>query len=152
MLLNIFSNTENTISEKFLLDIFQENMKELSSISEHTAATKNKELEINLILVGNEEIQELNKQWRDKNKITDVLSFPYEETQAGIFGEIFICIPRCQEQADNLGHSLEKEISVLLTHGILHLFGYDHIEDSDFKTMNSLEKSIEKRLQEEKIV
>jgi probable rRNA maturation factor len=73
--------------------------------------------EVSLAIVGNAKIKELNKKYRRKNEVTDVLSFNY--------GEIFICLPQAKKQAKQLGHSLKKELAILLIHGLLHLAGYD---------------------------
>ncbi len=73
--------------------------------------------ELSLVIVGEKQIKDLNKKYRGKNKITDVLSFDY--------GEIFICLSRAKKQAKKLNHSLKQELATLLIHGILHLAGYD---------------------------
>lgn len=150
MELKIFSETEQKFPKQVLQRAFSACMQELQTISEYQSLVENKKLSINCVLTDNEKIRPLNFQWRGKDKATDVLSFPYEEVDAGIFGEIFLSLEQAQIQADFLGHSLEKEVEVLLTHGILHLFGYDHEQENDFLEMNLLEKSIEKRLGEEK--
>lgn len=152
MNLKIFSETEQKFSKQVLQKTFLACMQELANLEEHKSFVENKKLSINCVLTDNEKIRPLNLQWRGKDKATDVLSFPYEEVDAGIFGEIFLSLEQAQIQADFLGHSLEKEVEVLLTHGILHLFGYDHEQENDFLEMNLLEKSIEKRLEEEKTV
>lgn len=73
--------------------------------------------DVSLVIVGEVKIRELNKKYRKKNKVTDVLSFDY--------GEIFICLPQAKKQAKKFGHSLKKELAILLIHGLLHLAGYD---------------------------
>lgn len=80
--------------------------------------------EISLVIVGKGRIRELNKKYRKKNKVTDVLTFDY--------GEIFICLPQAKRQAKRLGHSLKKELGILLIHGILHLAGYKDETKKDF--------------------
>lgn len=72
--------------------------------------------EISLVLVDEKKIKDLNKKYRKKNEVTDVLAFDY--------GEIFICLPQAKKQAKKIGHSLKKELAILLIHGILHLAGY----------------------------
>lgn len=85
-----------------------------------------------IIFVGEKEIQEINKNYRGINKVTDVISFAFEDTknyqnnQIRVLGEIYICIPRMEEQANSYGHSKKRELSFLVVHGILHLLGYDH--------------------------
>lgn len=78
--------------------------------------------EISIVLVGDAKIKELNKKYRNKNQVTDVLAFDYG--LPGGQGEIFICLPRAKRQARQLGHSLKQELAILLIHGILHLAGY----------------------------
>ena len=91
--------------------------------------------EISVTFVNNEQIQELNKQYRQKDVPTDVLSFPmgengvYDEnhaTGAKILGDIVISMEKAVEQAERYGHSLEREVGYLTAHSMLHLLGYDH--------------------------
>jgi probable rRNA maturation factor len=92
--------------------------------------------EISVTFVNNEQIHELNKQYRGKDVPTDVLSFPMGEngvydvnhsTGAKILGDIVICMEKAVEQADRYGHSLEREVGYLSAHSMLHLLGYDHV-------------------------
>lgn len=153
MHLQLFINTKHKHPvKKFFERVFVVAMNELGGIAAHHKDVTNSELQINLVLVDNEEIHELNKSWRGKDKETDVLSFPYSPIENGIFGEIFISLERAQEQANFLKHSLDRELQVLFIHGILHLFGYDHEGEKDFFEMDSLEKTIGKRLIDEKKV
>ena len=87
------------------------------------------EKEVSVIFVNSEEIHEMNKQYRDIDRPTDVLSF--EEYEEDYLGEIFICEEKVYEQAISYDHSNEREFAFLLTHGLLHLLGYDHIEKDD---------------------
>ncbi|WP_101697700.1 rRNA maturation RNase YbeY [Clostridium minihomine] len=91
--------------------------------------------EISVTFVNNEQIRELNAQYRNKDVPTDVLSFPmgengeYDEnldTGAKILGDIVISMEKAVEQADRYGHSLEREVGYLSAHSMLHLLGYDH--------------------------
>lgn len=91
--------------------------------------------EISVTFVDNEQIHELNLQYRNKDSATDVLSFPMgengeydenHETGAKILGDIVISMPRAVEQAQTYGHSLEREVGFLTAHSMLHLLGYDH--------------------------
>lgn len=91
--------------------------------------------EISVTLVDNEEIKTLNTQYRNKQMDTDVLSFPMGEdgnydinqsTGAKVLGDIVISMPKVVEQAERFGHSLNREISYLTAHSMLHLLGYDH--------------------------
>ena len=91
--------------------------------------------EISVTFVNNEQIHELNRQYRDKDMPTDVLSFPMGEngeydvnhdTGAKILGDIVISMEKAVEQAQRYGHSLEREVGYLTAHSMLHLLGYDH--------------------------
>lgn len=91
--------------------------------------------EVSVSLVDNEQIHEYNKQYRDKDMPTDVLSFPMgengeydvnHETGAKILGDIVISMPKVVEQAETFGHSLSREVAYLTAHSVLHLLGYDH--------------------------
>ena len=85
-----------------------------------------------IVLVGNEKIQEINKNYRGIDRVTDVISFAFEDNpnmrynNMRFLGEIYICIPRMQEQAVLYGHSEIRELAFLTVHGLLHLLGYDH--------------------------
>ncbi len=94
-------------------------------------------VEISVTFVDDERIHELNKQYRDVDKSTDVLSFPlgengeYDknlETGACILGDIVISVPTAVCQAEAYGHSLQREIGFLTVHSMLHLLGYDHVD------------------------
>ena len=91
------------------------------------------EKEVSVIFVNSEEIHEMNKQYRNIDRPTDVLSF--EEYEDDYLGEIFICEEKVYEQATSYNHSNEREFAFLLTHGLLHLLGYDHIEKEDEEVM-----------------
>lgn len=99
--------------------------------------------ELSVTFVDKTEIQEINKMYRDKDKVTDVISFALEEDEPEIIGldmprvlgDIIICTDIAQEQADSYGHSFERELGFLALHGFLHLLGYDHIDEQDEKEM-----------------
>lgn len=112
--------------------------------------------EVCITFVNNPEIQELNQTYRGKNEPTDVLSFPmYEadeeeievadEDEPLLLGDIVISIPRAQEQAEEYGHSFERELGFLAVHGFLHLLGYDHGTDEEEKLMFSKQEEILKQ-------
>lgn len=91
--------------------------------------------EISVSFVDNDQIHQMNRQYRDKDMPTDVLSFPMgenghydinHETGAKILGDIVISVPKAQEQARAYGHTLEREVGYLTAHSMLHLLGYDH--------------------------
>lgn len=114
--------------------------------------------EANLTIVSEETIQSINKQWRKIDKVTDVLSFPSLEYQKGespkdrvrrafdendidydsgdvVLGDIVICYQRALDQAEEYGHSKERELAFLTVHSLLHLLGYDHMTPEDEKVM-----------------
>lgn len=101
------------------------------------------EAELSVTFVDKDEIQEINKMYRDKDKVTDVISFALEEDEPEItgiemprvLGDIIICTDVAQEQADSYGHSFERELGFLALHGFLHLLGYDHMNEQDEKQM-----------------
>lgn len=104
--------------------------------------------EFNIIIIDNERIREINKEYRKIDKETDVISFALEDNMDisyddfRLLGDIYISIDRCYEQAMEYGHSREREICFLATHGILHLLGYDHMESEDEKEMFSLQNKL----------
>ncbi|HWL22984.1 MAG TPA: rRNA maturation RNase YbeY [Ureibacillus sp.] len=102
--------------------------------------------EVSVTFVTNEMIHEINRTYRDKDQPTDVISFALEELGEGeiqivgedmprVLGDIIISIDRAKEQADEYGHSFERELGFLAVHGFLHLLGYDHMKPEDEKEM-----------------
>ena len=96
--------------------------------------------DIELILTTDEEIKELNKTYRNKDKATDVLSFPLENIPGMPLGSIVISVDTAKKGAEEFGHSVEDEIKLLFIHGLLHLLGYDHEVDNG--EMREKEKEI----------
>lgn len=119
---------------------FDEN-KIINDLEEEFTNRFNIEKEASLILVGLEEIQQINKEYRNKDYATDVISFVDDEDPE-YMGDIFICVPKVYEQALNYEHSNEREFAFLLCHGLLHLLGYDHMTEEDEKVMFSLQEEI----------
>lgn len=108
------------------------------------------DVEVSVSFVGDEEIRDLNRDYRGVDKSTDVLSFPMEDEfiiDNRILGDVIINTRRVMEQAEELGHSHERELSYLTVHSILHLLGYDHIEDEDKREMREREKLSMKELE-----
>lgn len=102
----------------------------------------------NIIIVDEEKIRELNKNYRNKDSVTDVISFALEDdeifvkTDFRVLGDIYICLKRAKEQAKEYDHSFLRELSFLTVHGLLHLLGYDHMEEYDEKIMFELQERI----------
>jgi probable rRNA maturation factor len=95
---------------------------------------------VSLLFTGDEDIHVLNRDFRQVDKPTDVLSFPSDEP--GFLGDIAISVPCAMRQADEYGHSVKREIAFLTVHAMLHLFGYDHIEPSDEEIMRRRQRDI----------
>lgn len=109
--------------------------------------------EVSLSFVSNEEIKNINRDYRNIDKATDVLSFPlYDGEEVDInfgiisLGDIVISIERASEQAKEYGHSLEREVCFLVCHSMFHLLGYDHMEDEEARDMRIREEEVLTRL------
>lgn len=102
----------------------------------------------NVIIVDEETIHTINKNYRNKDCVTDVISFALEDddtfvkTDVRILGDIYICLEKARSQAIEYGHSFLREISFLTIHGLLHLLGYDHMDVEDEKIMFNLQELI----------
>ena len=106
--------------------------------------------EVSVSFVNNDEIKNLNRNFRGVDKETDVLSFPLEyDFHVGemLLGDIIISIQKAIEQAQKYGHSIQRELAYLTAHSMLHLMGYDHLNDKDKAIMRKKEKEIMKRLE-----
>lgn len=107
------------------------------------------EAELSLLLTDNDNIRSLNRDYRNKDYPTDVLSFPMEEDD--MLGDIAISADKAAEQAHEAGIALERETAFLYIHGFLHLLGFDHeTSDEDEKEMFALQESILKKLVDNK--
>ena len=105
--------------------------------------------EISLTLVEPEEIKSLNAEYRNVDSVTDVLSFPQFEDKEQMpsegelcLGDVVICVERAQQQAEEYGHSFEREMVYLLVHSLLHLLGYDHMDDDEKAIMREKEEHV----------
>lgn len=114
--------------------------------------------EISILLVDNEEIEEINSEQRKINKPTDVLSFPLVDIMEGkinslegdfdmdenllLLGDIVISMEKAAEQAEDYGHSFERELAFLATHGMFHLLGYDHEDEEQEKRMMEKQEAV----------
>ena len=110
----------------------------LDEVFSHTLEDQKVENAIfSVIFVGEKEIQELNKKYRNIDKVTDVISFAFEDNSNLVYnnirvlGDIYICIPKMISQAEEYGHSEKRELSFLCCHGLLHLLGYDHVNNKE---------------------
>ncbi len=143
-----------------MIEIYAEKYeKELKTAAEAVCRKLNvspEDVDVEINIADEEEIRELNREERGVDKVTDVLSFqnladvslPFNkedyvedinpEDGAVFLGEIFVCLKRAVEQAEEYGHSVEREVSFLTCHGMLHLFGYDHDTEEKEKVMNGL--------------
>ncbi|MFA5061844.1 MAG: rRNA maturation RNase YbeY [Patescibacteria group bacterium] len=104
------------------------------------------QIEINII--GESVIKKLNKKYRKKDKVTDVLSFAWQEDKiinSDFIGQIYICYPQIQRQAKEFKVSAGEEFIRILTHGVLHLLGYDHVEENGAKKMFKIQEDIVKK-------
>ncbi len=114
-------------------------------IETNTSSQKLDEAEVSLYIVDEAESQELNAQYRGKDKPTNVLSFPAdipEEVGVPLLGDLVVCAPVVEREAQEQGKTLEAHWAHMLVHGSLHLLGYDHIEDDEADVMEALETEI----------
>ncbi|HAB34171.1 MAG TPA: rRNA maturation RNase YbeY [Exiguobacterium sp.] len=110
--------------------------------------------ELSVTFVSNDEIQEINREWRGKDQATDVISFAMEELgedeidfglledEPVVLGDLIISVERCREQAAEYGNHFERELGFLAVRGFLHLLGYDHIEKADEEIMTKRQEEI----------
>ena len=117
-------------------------------------------LYISITLTNPEHIHEINKQYRNVDRATDVLSFPMFEKKEidekiknndfeheDVLGDIVISIEKVEEQAKEYGHSFERELAYMAVHGFYHLMGYDHMEENEKKEMREKEENILSKLE-----
>lgn len=110
--------------------------------------------EVSVLFVDDARIKALNSEFRSKNEVTDVLSFPQYDSikENGInepfiyLGDVVISLEQAKRQAEEFEHTLEREIVYLTVHSVLHLFGYDHMTDEDKREMREKEKIVLKAL------
>ena len=134
----------------FVDELYEDNYIEnyIKKVLELEEVESDKPLYLSLLLTNNQNIQVINRDFRDKNTPTDVISFAYHETEDfnigpyDTLGDIIISLERVEEQATEYNHSFKREFYYVLTHGILHILGYDHIEEEDKKIMREREEAI----------
>ena len=140
------NNTNEEINYKLIEKVISEALR-YEGVNDNT--------EVSVTIVDNEEIRKINNKFRNIDRATDVLSFPMfekdeldEKIKSGDFpyedvlGDVIISIEKVREQAEEYGHSFERELSYMLVHGFYHLIGYDHIEEEDKKIMRPKEEKI----------
>lgn len=134
------------------VDSFKEDYQQdyLAIIKETTKQLNiDENIELSCILVDDQKIHDINKEYRKIDRSTDVISFALEDSEQyyviGMprsLGDIFISVDHAKMQAEEYGHSLKREMCFLFTHGLLHLLGYDHVEKEDEEKMIMTQKSI----------
>lgn len=136
--INITNSTNETIDEKLLYKVANYAL-EYEKVSNAV---------LNIIIVDNEYIHKINRKYRGVDRETDVISFALEDDDTfvklpiRVLGDIYISIDRVKSQALEYGHSETREISFLTVHGILHLLGYDHMNEEDEKIMFNKQDNI----------
>ncbi len=143
----LFDNRQN------FMEIKEENMKSIEKAINATIDVEqiDGDFEVSVSFVTNEEIKKLNRIYRNVDSETDVLSFPMddEEDAEGVImlGDVILSTEKIIEQAEFFGHSLEREMIYLTVHSMLHLLGYDHMEEDEKEEMRDREKEVMKSLQ-----
>ena len=136
---DIINNSELEVKELDILEEYVTNIVKKLNIEEAI---------FNIILVDEKEIHELNKTYRGVDRKTDVITFALEDNKTfknpeiRVLGDIYLCIPVAYEQAEIYNHSKVREVCFLATHGILHLLGYDHMNEEDEREMFSLQEEL----------
>jgi probable rRNA maturation factor len=136
-------------------ELTEDDIQEIEKLLNYAAGKENVKVgsELSVTFVSNDRIQEINREYRDKDQPTDVISFALEEMSEGeieivgadiprVLGDIIISVPRAREQAEEYNHSFMRELGFLAVHGFLHLLGYDHMNEQDEKKMFDRQKEI----------
>lgn len=135
---------EITIDDE-LIELMEKVMKECLALEE-----KGFDTEISVSFVNNKEIQELNREYRNIDSSTDVLSFPMTDDfsliHIPILGDIVISLEKALSQAEEYGHSFNREVAYLTAHSMFHLLGYDHMKEDEKQVMRKKEKQVMKSL------
>ncbi len=146
--MNIYFEEGHVVSEALLEKMTE--AAEYAVESENLLNLDKQRCELSVTFVGLDEIHELNREYRGVDRPTDVLSFPqFEDLEEEIpevgeicLGDVVICREKAEEQAEEFGHSFERELVYLFTHSVLHLLGYDHMEEDEKKVMRQREEEI----------
>ncbi|MBR3116953.1 MAG: rRNA maturation RNase YbeY [Bacilli bacterium] len=131
-------------------NLTNEKLKEIDELNDYTKYLLDFmkiDASFSIIIVDNEKIHEINKEYRNVDRPTDVISFALEENEdyevkERLLGDIYISIDKVYEQAKEYGHSVKRELFFLVTHGFLHLLGYDHMKKEDEEIMFPLQEEI----------
>lgn len=140
------------MNEIEVFNLTEEKLEEIDELSSLTKFLANyfklDNISFNVIIVDNKKIRELNNQYRNIDRETDVISFALEDEkeirceEIRLLGDIYISIDKAKSQAEEYNHSLRRELCFLTTHGFLHLLGYDHMNEEDEKIMFNLQDEI----------
>lgn len=140
--INISNNLKSTI-------IFLDEMKQiLQNFARFFKISKSKKIILDVSFVSKNKIKELNKEYRNKDYVTDILSFDfgdkslYDELPIYFLGELVICWDKIKKQAKEFNHSIKREFCYLFTHGLVHLQGYDHEIEQEKKEMDNIVDAI----------
>ena len=150
LIVDFSSDLTNEKYNKFIDTLYENNHLEnyIKKVLELEEIESNRPLYLSILFNYNINIQFINRDYRGKDAPTDVISFAYHETEDfnigpyDTLGDIIISLERVEEQASEYNHSFEREFYYVLTHGILHILGYDHIEEEDKKIMREREEAI----------
>lgn len=149
---------ENQLSSEY--DSLEEIYGGLMKVAfDHLQVKKNYEVDVSL--VDEETIHQINRDYRNVDRVTDVISFAFEDDDSALstingddiprmLGEIFVCVPRALEQAKEIGNTPERELCFLFVHGLLHLLGYDHMTKEEEEVMFPLQEKILQLYKEKK--
>ena len=149
---------ENQLSSEY--DSLEEIYGGLMKVAfDHLQVKKNYEVDVSL--VDEETIHQINRDYRNVDRVTDVISFAFEDDDSALstingddiprmLGEIFVCVPRALEQAKEIGNTPERELCFLFVHGLLHLLGYDHMTKEEEEVMFPLQEEILRLYKEKK--
>ena len=147
-IMRIFCSDEN-FTESAAADVFHD----AAVLCMEKEGLNHENAEISLSFVSKDEIHRLNRMYRDVDRHTDVLSFPMiedfneiDDDEELLLGDVVICTEQAEQQAEEYGHSKEREMTYLFVHSVLHLLGYDHMEEDDKIEMRAREEEVMSQL------
>lgn len=150
LVIDLTHDINNEKFNEFLDKLYEDNYLEtyVKKVLQFEEIESDRPLYMSILLTDNTNIQIVNRDFRGKDMPTDVISFAYHESEDfdigpyDTLGDIVISLERVEEQALEYNHSFQREFYYVLTHGILHVLGYDHIEEEDKKIMREREETI----------